>query len=186
MINTIKVFLVVILLFGLMIPLSLYLQTSRNEKILDFYQDGKIRETCPDSPDKISFQSCFRKDLAKALSAYTPNDALKILSAVREVKRLDLLHGDEIKETSIAQLEYFENWILIIESSNNLGVNRNDTSFFDIILVPYVKYQFKKEFQKTLQNYMALTDNEKSPSKGELIKQRWNRVDSKFSQLKID
>ena len=186
MINTIKVFLFILFVFALMIPLSLYLQTSRNEAMLNLYQDGKIREACPDSPDKISFQLCFRKDLAKALGAYTPNDALKILSTMKEVYRLDLLHGEETKQTALVHLEFFENWILVIENGNNLGVNRNDTSFFDIILVPYIKYEFKNEIKKTLDLYQSLDNKENKNANDDSEIYRWQRIHSKFSALKME
>lgn len=186
MINTIKVFLVIIFLFGLMIPLSLYLQTSKNEDLLNYYQDGKIREACPDSPDKQSFQLCFRKDLAKALGAYTPNDSLKILATLKEVYRLDLLHGEEIKETNIVNLEYFENWILVIENSRNLGINRNDSSFFDIILVPYVKYRYKNEIKSTIQQFDSFKNHADLSNNNPTTSQRWARVQSKLSKIKID
>lgn len=181
MINTIKVFILIIFIFGLMVPLSLYLQTSRNENMLNLYQDGKIRETCLDSPDKQSFQLCFRKDLARALGAYTPNDSLKILTTLKEVYRLDLLHGEEIKDTDIVHLEYFENWVLVIENAGNLGINRNDSSFFDIILVPYVKYRFKNEIQTIIKQFNSISLNKTNNSP-----ERWSRLKSKFSKIKID
>lgn len=185
MINFLKMISALFIIIALMIPISFISQTSSNRKILENYAEEKIRETCIASPNTEHFQACFRKDLVKILSNFTPHDTLKIIDIIEETYRLDQYHNSDDSFNQESELLYFENWIIMIESQGNLGVNRNDMSFFDIPIIPYVKYAVKSQISKMLSNFKNSSALKKKENIDQKTLLRIKRINQKLNQLSL-
>lgn len=186
LINLLKTIGILFIIIILMIPISFLTQTSKNKNILENFGEEKIRETCIVSPNTEHFQACFRKELVKLLSNFTPHDTLKIVNLIEETYRLDQYHNSDGSFNIETELLYFENWIVLIENQGNLGINRNDMSFFDIVIIPYVKYSIKKHAQEMLsysKESFALKSTEVIDQKTFL---RIKRITEKLNLLKLD
>lgn len=184
MINLLKTFGIFLLFFLLMIPISFYLQSSANKERLDGFNEATIRSKCLDSPEKMTYQECFKKDLAIILANYTPQDALKVIDLIKELYRLDTQSIEIVEQTRKADLALYENWILLIENSDNVGVKRNDSSTFDIVIIPYLQYRIKNEIKALELTYEQTNFKDFIFKDAPDLQRRQERVVKKFSILK--
>lgn len=183
MINLLRVFGLLSCILIIAVALNIYFYDSLNMQQLNFYGDQKVRGTCPDSPGKLFYQECFRKDLSKALSDFSPIDTYVILQRLDELYLLESYHLKTEEDKIKAFILKYENLILFAESSSNLTIDRNKFNFYTFPLIPVAKFYTKLYFKKQIEYFDQSKYKSLSLDKTNPLSHRLARVQKRIASI---
>lgn len=148
----------------------------RQMHILDLTHKEK---TCPESPEKFLFQECLRPKINKLSSIASPLEVLRIPNLLESYHQQDL--SSDQKNLNKADMAYIINQVVFYESLKNYSIRRDSIDFFQIILLPILRWRLGEILIKTKENNQLviekLSHEEFSPVEKRYIE--------RFNQLKI-
>lgn len=140
-----------------LIPLNIIFHKSHNSTTLKAYNESNIRKLCPEGNQFAFYQECFRKDLAKTLSKFSPMDVFYILNSIDNVYELEKKQNLSDDQKILREIIKYENYILFLQNQNNLVIHRDKLDFYSIPIIPFAKlfaeykiYKIKKDLLNNL------------------------------------
>lgn len=143
--NKLKTLIKFLFIFSLttILPMGLYFyyKHSTIPYYISSFNDDKIRETCPLSPDREFYSQCLQKKISRMFAEASLFDLHKITTLIIETKNRDLFVSnftiDEPKEKLYEV--YLHNWVIAIDHLSAFTKFRKKTTFLEIFAFPLLR-----------------------------------------------
>ena len=135
--------------------------------------------TCPESPEKFLFQECLRPKINTLSSVASPLEIVEIPELLESYHQQDLIAGQNMALK--ANMAFIINQVVFYESLENFSIRRDSIDFFQIILLPVLRWRLRTILDNTKENNKLLLED---LAKSELSPIEKRYLD-RFHQLKI-
>lgn len=105
---------------------------------------------CPESPSKNLYQECLRPKIAKLSRMASPIEILSIPGLLDSYHNQDLIQGEQYLQA--AHKSYIINQVIFYESLNSFSIRRDSIDFFQIVMLPYFRWQLERELKEVKEN----------------------------------
>lgn len=104
-----------------------------------------------------AIQTCYRKNIARALENAHPSDLPIVLNYLRELQENDLRTTNDHEKIAKYNLLYKENVFIFFDYIKNYSISRNTLNFLDIFEYPYFIDLTTKEVINIISNFQEET-----------------------------